>query len=401
MRNKYTNRDLEPVLTSLLKQFPVIAITGPRQSGKSTLLKHALSASYRYFSFDDPAIRETATHDPRLFLENAGEKIILDEIQYVPQLLSYIKILVDENRHKNGRYVLTGSQQFSLIKNLADSLAGRIALLELLPFSVAEKKKTLSGKSFSGAKQYFIDACLKGSFPQLVTSTSVDRSFWYSSYIQTYLERDVRSVHNIGNLMDFQKFLTVLASRCGQVLNLSSISVDIGASVNTLKRWLSILEASRIIFLLPPYYNNFGKRVTKNPKLYFMDCGLVCHLLSIKDKEYLLRGPMAGPLFENFCIQEVIKNFFGRGIRPNIYFVRMRQELEVDMLIEKDSALFPVEFKLSRTPRREMAVQMERLKDIFPKWNLKTGNILSLSEDTAPLTENVWVLSFDDFMRAL
>ncbi len=237
-KKKYIHRQIEHVLTKLVKQFPAVVVTGPRQSGKSTLLKEMFSSTHTYLSFDDPIIRESAISDPKFFLEGAAEKVIIDEIQYVPQLLSYLKILIDKDRYKRGRFILTGSQQFTMIKNLGDTLAGRVGIIELLPFCVEEKKDARGIKKwFNSQEGYFVHSCLQGSFPEIVVYKDIDVDFWYSSYLQTYLERDVRTIYNIGNLRDFQRFIQLLATRCTQVLTLNSFSSELGIAVNTIKRW--------------------------------------------------------------------------------------------------------------------------------------------------------------------
>jgi len=266
----YIHREIEAILKKVVNQFPALVVTGPRQSGKSTLLKELFSKDYAYISFDDPVTRERAISDPEFFLDSLEEKVIIDEIQYVPQLLSYVKIRIDRNRQKRGNFIFTGSQQFNMIKNLGDTLAGRIAIMELLPFSLKEKEKVFKKKDkFVTAQKYITHSCLRGSFPEIVVYDDIDVELWYSSYEQTYLERDVRTFYNIGNLRDFQRFMQILAARCSQVLNLSSLSSALGVAVNTIKKWISILEATRIIYLLKPYYQNLGKRITKSPKLYF------------------------------------------------------------------------------------------------------------------------------------
>ena len=317
MKKIYIHRQLEASLVKAADQFSSVALTGPRQSGKSTLLKKLFSKTHNYVTFDDPLIREQAISDPKLFLDSIGERAIIDEIQYAPQILSYIKMVIDNSRKIKGRYIFTGSQQFQLIKNLGDSLAGRIALFNLLPFSIKEKQN-IPGmtKVFDSTLDSFVNFCITGAFPEISIDQKIDFDIWYSSYLSTYLERDVRTTYNIGNLRDFQVFMRLLAGRCSQILNISSFSNELGVSVNTIKRWLSVLEASRIIYLLPPYYRNFGKRFTKSPKVYFLDCGLVCYLVGIKTKEALVKGPMAGSLFENFCIQESIKKVLNAGKEP-------------------------------------------------------------------------------------
>lgn len=386
----YIHREIEGRLTAAVRQFPAVAVTGPRQSGKSTLLKKLFAGSHKYATFDDPIIRERAILDPRLFLEELGARFILDEIQYVPQILSYVKLLIDEKRKTKGRFLFTGSQQFHLIKNLGNSLAGRICLFELLPFSAEEKKKIpLLGRKLSNTTRLFINACLRGSYPELCIEGRMKFDAWCGAYLQTYLERDVRTIFDIGNLRDFQRFIQILASRCAQVLNLSSFASDLGVSVNTVKKWLSVLEASRIVYLLNPYYQNLGKRITKAPKVYFIDCGLVCYLVGIKDEGLLLNGPMAGALFENFCVQEALKVLFNYGGGFRLYYLRTQNNLEVDLLIERNTKLYPCEIKFTKTLKGNMAEPIERFKRIFNKLPIAKGKIISLSEDEFSLTKDI------------
>ncbi len=394
----YITRDIEERLLQLLKSSPCVAVTGPRQAGKSTLLRHCLD-NYRYVTLDDPFFREQAHADPQLFLDSLGERGIIDEIQLAPGLLSYVKIRVDARRNLKGRYVFTGSQQFGLIKNLSDSLAGRIALLELLPMSVSEKRRHLK---LPETIDLFRHAALQGCYPELVIDGDVDLQSWYASYLQTYLERDIRTIYNIGDLRDFQRFVRLLAARCGQQLNMSDFSRDLGVTVPTVKSWLSILEACRVIYLLPPYYANLGKRITKAPKIYFIDIGLACNLAGVRDEDHLFRGPMAGPLFENFCIQETIKYFLGRGEHPPLYYLRRGNGVEVDLLIEPEhGVLIPVEIKLSKTPTRQLARSLTAFGKSFEKLGLAPGLLLSLTDRTLPLTREVTAVTFDDYLTSL
>jgi hypothetical protein len=393
---KYIHRHIEATVKNLINSFPSLAITGPRQSGKSTLLIHTLP-QYRYVTLDDPLTREQALSDPLFLLDSMGDRAIIDEIQLAPQLLSHVKMQIDSNRKKKGRFAFTGSQQFTMIKNLGDSLAGRIALLDLLPFSVAEKKAALS---LQGTIDCFVHACLRGSYPEPVIDNSIDIAAWYGSYVQTYLERDIRSLYNIGNLRDFQRFLQLLAGRCAQILNMSSFAKELGVSVPTLKNWLSILEASRIVYLLPPYYNNMGKRVTKSPKLYFLDCGLVCYLTGIKDKDHLIKGPMAGALFENFCIQETVKLYFNRGERAPLYYMRTNNGLEIDLLIERAFNVFvPVEIKFQKTPHASMGSNILRFKKVFPDFSVTEGIIVSLTDKSLPLHDDIAAMPFEKYLK--
>jgi hypothetical protein len=400
VKDIYIHREIEPILKDAVKQFPAIAITGPRQSGKTTLLKKAFGLTHEFVSFDDPLTRQKAISDPKLFLENVREPTIFDEIQSAPGILSYLKILIDENRNKRGRFILTGSQQFNLIKNLGDTLAGRIALLTLLAFSKKEKRNVAaSGKKLTKTLEWFVDACLRGSFPEISIHPKVGFEAWYGSYIQTYLERDIRTVYNIGSLREFQKFLQILAARCAQILNLSSISNELGTSVNTIKKWLSILEASYIIYLLPPYYRNLGKRITKNPKIYFLDCGLVCYLTGIRDKRHLLSGPLAGQLFENYIIQEAVKSYFNGAQRPRLSYLRTHNDLEIDLIIEKNMQVFPLEIKLNKSPNINMAKPIERFKKVFSKLKIMPGRIICLSDEDFFLTRDVSVQSLDRYLE--
>ena len=398
MKTYYIKRKAEDKLLKLSKSFPAIALTGPRQTGKSTLVKHLFGKTHRYINLDDPFEREKAVSDPRLFIDETEGKVIIDEIQYAPELLHYIKIKIDNERQKKGNFILTGSQQFTMIKNLSESLAGRIALLELLPFSSSEIKDKRNGTILNR----FTDGCLKGLFPELIVNKNMLPQEWYAAYINTYLEKDVRSINDIGNLRDYHRFMQLLASRTSQILNMSSLSNDLGVSVNTVKKWISVLEACRIIFLLPPYYENFGKRITKSPKIYFLDCGLVCYLTGIKDKEHLLKGPMAGALFETFCIQEIIKEYLAYGKRPELYYLRTNNELEVDLMIKgNNNLMYPVEIKMTKTPKLKMANSIKKIKDVFNKLRFGEGIILSLSDEKISLTKDVKIKPLNDFIDFL
>jgi predicted AAA+ superfamily ATPase len=394
----YIPRTLEKLLPSILATFPCLAITGPRQSGKSTMLRQVL-ADYRYATLDDPAVLEQALHDPVFFLDSLGDRCIIDEIQLAPGILSYVKMRVDQDRNRTGRFVFTGSQQFGMMRNLGDSLAGRIALLDLLPFAVEEIRQTAA---VSGGLDLYTHACQVGSYPQLAVTPEIDRRLWYASYIQTYLERDIRSLYDIGSLREFHRFLQLLAVRCSQMLNMSTLATDVGVSVTTIKRWLSVLEAGRIIFLLPPYCNNLGKRVTKSPKVYFLDTGLLCHLAGIREDEQFLQGPMAGYLFENYCVSETVKWYANHGQHPRISYLRTNNGLEVDLIIEGPALRpLPVEIKLSRTPSASLASGLTRFASLFAATNPEEGLLLCLADGERPICRGVTALGVMEYLDRL
>ncbi len=395
---KYIHRQIEPVVQQVLTTFSSLAVTGPRQSGKTTLLSQTLK-DYQYVTLDDPVTRERALADPQLFFDSLGERAIIDEIQHAPGLLSYAKIRIDTRRDKKGIFVFTGSQQFHMIKNLGDSLAGRIALLDLPPFSVAEIQSHID---FTSTGDCFEHACLAGSFPGPVTHPALDTGTWYGSYVQTYLERDIRSIYNIGSLRDFQRFMQLLAARCSQILNLSEFANALGITVPTVKKWISILEACRIIYLLHPYHSNLGKRITKSPKIYFLDCGLVCYLTGLRDSDHLLKGPMAGALFENYCVQETLKLYFNNGRRPKLYYLRTNNNLEIDLIIERSyQDILPVEIKLNKTPNPRMAGNIERFRKTFSGLKIAPGWLLSLSDKTFPLNRQTTAINFSEYIQTL
>ena len=334
-------RDASAALRRLARGFPVVAITGPRQSGKTTLVR-ATFPGKAYVSLEDPDERAFALADPRAFLGRFARGAILDEVQRAPELFSYLQTRVDEKRSA-GQFVLTGSQQFGLMASITQSLAGRVGLVHLLPFALAELKAqgklgvTLSGVLF------------RGLYPPLY-SRRVAPPQWYASYVATYVERDVRQVAVISNLAVFGRFLKMCAARCGQLLNLSSLANDCGISHVTARAWLTVLEASYIVHLLPPYHVNFGKRLVKMPKLYFYDTGLAAYLLDIRDARQLETHPARGALFESLLVSEWLKHRFNRGLPANAFFWRDNVGHEIDLLLDHGSSLQPVEMKSGQTP---------------------------------------------------
>jgi hypothetical protein len=361
---RYIPRSLEPVIAKALTEFPVVVLIGPRQSGKTTLLKHVIGAQWPLISLEPPDVRAAASHDPRGFLDLHPPPVVFDEIQYAPDLLPYIKERVDARRDQPGQFILTGSQNLLLMQQVTESLAGRSAVLKLLPLTQREiagdpqrllpweTNRPPVGRDASAA---LWDRILRGSYPELVANPPRDARLWQASYVQTYLERDVRNLRNIGDLTQFQIFLRSLAARAAGLLNLSDLARDVGIAVSTAREWLAILEASFQVFLLRPYFINTGKRLVKAPKVYFTDTGLLCYLVGLRDVEHAAAGPMGGALLKNLVVAELFKTSLHRGEEPTMYFWRTAAGSEVDLVIESQAGLIPVEIKSSATARPDMA----------------------------------------------
>lgn len=361
----YVPRALAPTLGRALEQFPSVLVTGPRQSGKTTFLLEEFGRGARYLSLDDPLERGFAATDPNGFLDRfPEERVILDEIQYAPELLSYLKIRIDRDRHRAGRWLLTGSQQFQLMANVSESLAGRIALLDLLPFSLLELPE--------GAGRSLAEAIWNGFYPEPALEPA-KRDLWISSYVQTYVERDVRQLLNVHDLRTFETVLALCAARHGQELNMADLARSAGISQPTVKTWIGLLEAAYIVRLLPPYFENFGKRIVKSPKLYFLDPALVCALTRQPGGEAALAGAMGGALFEGLVVAEAHKVFALRGRRPDLFFWRAQASFEVDLVLALPGGLVPVEVKLTATPTLRHAEVLDRFKALAGERAARTG----------------------------
>jgi len=332
-------RIMQSELVQLAKEYPVVTITGPRQSGKTTLAKMQFP-KHAYANLEEPDTRRLAQQDPRAFFSQYPCPVIIDEVQRVPELLSYIQVAADQTDQR-GQYILTGSHQHLLREAVSQSLAGRTALLELLPLSIRELTE-------AGIEQSRDDYIFRGFYPRLF-SEHVNPSTFHRNYFRTYVERDVRQLLNIKDLSLFEQFLRLLAGRCGQVLNLNSLGNDIGVSGKTLNEWLSVLEASFIVFRLSPYFENFGKRIIKSPKIYFTDTGMLCYLLGIETPQQIVRDPAFGRLFENLVVIEALKARFNQGKDPNLYFFRDNNRQEVDLIYAKGRDLIPIEIKAAMT----------------------------------------------------
>lgn len=383
-------RTAQARLLRLARGFPVVVITGPRQSGKTTLARQTF-AGHAYVSLEDPDVRQRVAADPRGFLAAQAQGVVLDEAQRLPELMSYLQTAVDAER-RPGRYIVTGSQNLLLSQAVSQSLAGRAGFLELLPLSYTEGGATFDALSLDGL-------LLRGAYPA-VHATDVDPADWHAAYVASYLERDVRQVSRVTDLLQFQRFLRIMAARCGQLLNLNAVANDLGIAQTTARDWLSVLEATYVAFRLPPYHVNFGKRLVKTPKLYFHDTGLAAWLLGISDAATLNIHPMRGALFENLAVTEFIKHLRHSGAAGTPYFWRDNIGNEVDLLIERGNALQPVEFKSGAT------FQMEWLKPLHT-WQrhaaaaAQTEPLLVCAAPGNQRVQGVGVAHWRDALRAL
>ena len=354
----YIPRQIESTLLERSRQFPVVTLLGPRQSGKTTLVRK-LFPEYRYVNLELPDDRLLAQDDPWSFFKRYPEPLVIDEIQRVPSLLSYIQVEVDEDRKKKGRFILTGSQQLDLRAAISQSLAGRTAVLKLLPLSLSE----LAHVGISLDRDEYL---YRGFMPEIYES-ELSPTTMYSNYYQTYVERDIRQFAAIRNLLAFETFIRLLAGRIGQVVNLSDLAGSTGMSVTTLGQWLGILEASFILFRLPPYFENFGKRLIKSPKIYFVDPGLAAYLLGIREPNQAGIGPYLGSLFENLVIVEALKARYNRGDDAGLFFFRDSGGLEVDLLVDGFEKLIPAEIKASRTFSPDFCRSLDKLRSLNTK----------------------------------
>ncbi|MFB3893312.1 MAG: ATP-binding protein [Phycisphaerae bacterium] len=354
-------RHLEPKLRSAARKYPVVSLTGPRQSGKTTLVTAAFPKA-SYASLETPENRDFAAKDPKGFLRQFAGQVILDEVQRAPDLFSYIQGIVDE-KPTSGRFILTGSHNFLLLQRVSQTLAGRCAILHLLPFSRPElagqrmmdlpaigrtvpKPPAKAGRKPQAGDLF--ETMFRGGYPR-IHDRRIDPQDWLRNYCQAYVERDLREILNIGDIEAFGRFLRLCAGRCGRLLDLSSLASDCGISHTTARRWLATLEASFLVTLLRPHYRNFSKRLIKSPKLYFLDTGLLCYLLRVRSPEDLRLHASRGAVFESWAVSEIVKNYANRGLEPDVYFWRDSQGHEVDLIIEDGPNLIPVEIKSGET----------------------------------------------------
>ena len=403
----YINRDLERIITRTSEAFPVVLITGPRQVGKTTMLKKLADKKRSYVTLDNPMARELAINDPELFIQRYAPPVIIDEIQYAPELLQYIKIYVDENRNK-GDFWLTGSQMFHLMKNVSESLAGRVGVINMLglsnneilgykgkpystDFEVLSEKYTIAKKQ--DLKETY-NRIFKGSMPALY-EIEQDTEMYYSSYVNTYLQRDIKDLTQVGDELAFLRFMTCCAARTSQMLNYADMAKDVGISPPTAKQWLSILVSSGIVTLIEPYFNNSLKRIIKSPNMYFLDTGLCAYLTRWTSSETLEVSSMSGAFFETYVVSEIIKSYYNAGKRPPIFYYRDTDNKEIDLILEQDNILYPIEIKKSGNPKKDAIKHFDVLEKTGKQ--IGTGNVICLCSDIMPIDKRnyfvpVWLI---------
>ena len=395
-------RTLEKTVKEISETFPVLLVTGPRQVGKTTLLEMCKEKKRGYVTLDDLDVRQMALNDPALFVQTYKAPLIIDEVQYAPNLFSYIKMEVDKHK-KDGMYWLTGSQKFHLMKGITESLAGRVAIVDLLGLSQSE----INGYSqkqipFMPTKEWIEKNCFKGSktvmdvynqiwlgaYPKANNYTDKKtRERFYSSYIQTYINRDVKDILNVSDNTAFYNFISAVAARTGQLLNYSDIARDVGIDVKTSKSWLSVVETSGLVYLLRPYYSNLTKRLVKAPKVYFLDTGLCTYLTRWVDPESLEKGAMSGAILETYMFIEILKSYWHNGLEAHFYYYRDADQKEIDLVIETGDNLYPIEFKKTATPSMLAAKNFSVLEKLGKK--VGHGAIICLREDDIPLSREV------------
>lgn len=397
----FLNRTLKNYISKVNDFFPVVLITGPRQVGKTSLLEECAKENRKYVSLDSSEKRNLAQNDPALFLQKYTPPVLIDEIQYAPQLFPYIKEIVDKEKQK-GLFWITGSQQFSLMQNVSETLAGRVGIMHLQGFSQCEKfdnyqqlpflpeiKNIKDRKVNSVTASNIFHTIWKGSYPALWLGSDDNWELFYNSYVQTYIQRDVRQILNITNELTFIKFMKAAAAQTGQLLDYASMARDVGVAETTIKSWISVLNTSGIIYLLQPYSNNLTKRALKTPKMYFIDTGLACYLTRWNNYEALEEGAYAGAIFETYIISEILKSYWHNGKEPFVYFYRDKEKREIDLIIDQNGKLYPIEIKKKSNPDKNDIRHFHIIEDTIKK-EIGEGCVICLAEDYLPIAQNVY-----------
>jgi len=398
----FIKRALESVVKEVSNTYPVLLVTGPRQIGKTTLLEHVADETRKYVSLDDPVARRLAIEEPLLFLQRYEPPVIIDEIQYAPELLPYIKLHVDQNK-KMGDFWLTGSQMFQMMKGVSESLAGRVGILPMQGLSLSELNEVTNEPYTTDVKRLLnrlniakkmnlkdtYKLIYKGSMPALhIADQSVER--FYASYVDTYVHRDIRDLTQVADEMQFHRFLTACAARTSQMVNYTELAKDVGISSPTAKNWLSLLITSGIVVLIEPYFNNALKRIVKAPNMYFMDTGLCAYLTRWTSSESLEVSAMSGAFFETFVVSEVIKSYLNAGKRPPVFYYRDSDQKEIDLIIEDNGKLQPIEIKKSANPKKNAGRHFSVLEKIGKETT--DGSIICMSDDMVPITKENWAV---------
>ncbi len=398
----YISRSLETIVPEYSDTFPVLMLTGPRQVGKTTLLEKLANKQRTYISLDDPIARQTAIEDPALFLQRYKPPVIIDEIQYAPEILPYIKLYVDAHK-KRGDFWLTGSQMFHMMKNVSESLAGRVGIIPMLGLSASELNETESAAYKTDPQilmnrlkkvkkmdlQQVFDRIFKGSMPALY-DIDQDVERFYASYVSTYIQRDIHELTQVADEMAFLRFLTACAARTGQMINYAELAKEVGVSSPTAKHWLSILVSSGIMVIVEPYFNNALKRIVKSPKMYFLDTGLCAYLTRWTSAEALEVSAMSGPLFETYVVSEIVKTYYNAGKRPPLFYYRDSDRKEVDLIIEENNILYPIEIKKTANPGPGASKHFQVLEKTGKE--IGTGNVICMIQDLVPIKKNVWAV---------
>lgn len=404
MSGPYIRRSLEPLLVRVIRDFPAVMLTGPRQAGKTTILQRLLGDQFGHVSLDLPENQRLASTAPREFLAKHRDPVIFDEVQQAPGIIPYLKAAIDEERGRKGRYILTGSQNLLLAEAVTESLAGRVAILRLFPLSRREvarrpdeplpwEDRRSADRRPRPADLEIWESFLLGGYPELIANKTINARVWHDSYIDAYLQRDVRSVRQVGDLSQLLSFVQTLAHRSGQLVNLADIARDLGIRVTEARAWLSALEATYQVCIVRPYFANFGKRLVKRPKVYFTDVGTLCRLLDLEKPAEAASSPMAGAILETAVLGEIVKTLARRGTRPSIFFWRTSDGHEVDFLVRSNGRLVPIEVKLSASPGIRAGNPIRRLKTGLGDW-LRPGFVIYPGKRRTPLGDGVTLLPF-------